>query len=163
MWPEASKPVIVPAVKRLMNGENNISHPFKSNLQGQDPIPTSGGASAIDCKHYYSNLCQCSWRSHTAHGENIFGRPETICLWNTDGKPYEAQEKVKHDDKDRKTEDSWVESGWKVVNCHCDDKQAFWNGPNESTPFDIVVRGPSGKVDFPDSKLWNDVVCSRLI
>ena len=50
MWPEASKPVIVPAVKRLMNSENKISHSFKDNLQGQDPIPIRRGASAIDCK-----------------------------------------------------------------------------------------------------------------
>lgn len=48
MWPEASKPVIVPAVNRLQGirvgaeeGSNN------ADLQGQDPIPSGWGTSAV--------------------------------------------------------------------------------------------------------------------
>ena len=53
-----------------------------------------------------SNQWQYSQRSHTSQGENVFGGPETVRFGDANGKPYEAEEKVKHDDKNREAEDN---------------------------------------------------------
>ena len=94
----------------------------------------------------------------TGHSENVFCRPEAICLRHSNRKPDEAEEKVEHHYEDRKAEYKTESLGRKVVDCDRDNEKTFRNCPDESAPFNVVIGNPSWEIDLPDGKLRNNVV-----
>ena len=159
MWPEASKPVSVPAVKRLGNTNIRIdlvscvskkkkTHKDKSQFHpGGAPVPLSV---SFCCSLEPSNRQNKSFFfTRTRRSKDEFCGTEPVRVVHGNREPDEAEEKVEHEDEDREAEDALVPFRWEVVDRDGHDQHQFGDAPDERPPFDVVISSTTGKVDPP--------------
>ena len=98
----------------------------------------------------------------TSHREDFFGGAEAVGTRHTNGEPNHAEQEVDHIERHGDAEDGRVPPRREVVDGNRAEQNSFRHGPNKSPPFDVIVAHAAGKVDFPDSKLRDDIVSRRL-
>ena len=85
----------------------------------------------------------------TGHREHLLSRTETVGLRHSNGQPNYTKQEVDGVNRDGQAEHRRVPPRREVVDGNGNDQNALGNGPDESTPFDIVVSDPAGEVDLP--------------
>ena len=104
MCPDASKPVRVPAVKRLAKISQD-SNEFARDSTYKDKIQfhPAGAPVPLSTIEYSQRMCSHQvWKQRTGHCEHIFGSTKPVCFGYSDRKPYETKEEVKHHNEDAK-------------------------------------------------------------
>lgn len=138
MCPDASNPVMVPAVKRLAKHsikvilfQVDITH--KDRIQFHPagaPVPLSGEIFELD----QGNTVQ----KHTSHSKDFLGGAKTICLGNADRKPNQAKYEIHHHQPDRELEYHRIKPRGKIIYQNGENEESFGNSPDESPPFHIL-------------------------
>jgi len=80
-----------------------------------------------------------------------------------DREPDEAEEKIEHQDEEREAEHGLVPPRREIIDRDRHEQHEFGDGPDERTPFDVIVPDAAGKVDFPYGKLRHDVIRRCLL
>jgi hypothetical protein len=76
--------------------------------------------------------------------------------------PNDAEQKVKHNNADRKLENGGIQFRRKVIYGDRNNEQDLGESPDKSPPFNVVRVGTARKVYLIDNELRSNVVCGRL-
>ena len=111
MWPEASKPVSVPEVKRLgiptsgLSHERVVHHKQLTMIEANSiPQERQFRCLLFAASEHPATNSQIGFVKHTCRSEDKFGRTEPVRIVDGDREPDEAEEKVEHEDEHREAE-----------------------------------------------------------
>ena len=99
----------------------------------------------------------------TSGSEDKLCGAESVGVVDGDREPDEAEEKVEHQDEEREAEHGLVPPRGEVIDRDRHEQHEFGDGPDERTPFDVIVPDAAGKVDLPYGKLRHDVIRRCLL
>jgi hypothetical protein len=99
----------------------------------------------------------------TSGSEDKLCGAESVGVVDGDREPDEAEEKIEHQDEEREAEHALVPPRGEVIDRDRHEQHEFGDGPDERTPFDIIVPNAAGKVDLPHGKLRHDVIRRCLL